>query len=50
MNKEENNSTAKGVSVVYQINRGESPSNHAFGSLPVALACGVKISFDRKEH
>jgi len=44
MNKEENNSTAKGVSAVYQINRGESRSNQAFGSLPNALASGVKIS------
>jgi hypothetical protein len=36
-------STATGVSAVYQINRGESRSNQAFGSRPNAWACEVKL-------
>src|SRR6266852_6480485 len=41
INEDEGKSTGAGVSAVYQINRGQSRSNQAFGSQPNAcqLAC-----------
>ncbi len=42
INEDEGKSTGAGVSEVYQINRGQSRSNQAFGSQPNAWACEVK--------
>jgi hypothetical protein len=36
INEDEGKSTGAGVSAVYQINRGQSRSNQAFGSQPNA--------------
>src|SRR5712664_544734 len=43
INEDEGKSTGAGVSAVYQINRGQSRSNQAFGSRPNAWAREVKL-------